>query len=222
MRTGRVLRLEPGGLELHADLSGLARGVINDMISRRDGTLYVGDMGARIFDDQPDYSVPGQLLKVSPSGAVSVVWDDLRAPNGLILTDDERTLIVAESGGMRLTAFDIGVDGSLSEMRVFAELRSTDPAAPISVPDGICLDTEGAVWAADPLGRRVVRIRRGGEITDEIHPPGLTPVACVLGNADRKTLFICAAAGWTHRDVAHTRTGCVLAIQVGVAGCGAP
>jgi sugar lactone lactonase YvrE len=222
METGRLLRLGDGGvIGVHADLSALSRGSLNDMIVRSDGTAFVGDMGSRIFTEHPDHTVPGQVLRVTPDGAVGVAWDDLRAPNGMVLTPDERTLILAESGGFRLLAFDVADDGSLGGQRVFADLPPAE-GAPVCAPDGICLDADGAVWVADPLGARVVRVVEGGAVTDEHVLDGLTPVACVLGGADRRTLFVCAAEGWRHADVAHLRTGRVLAIPVDVPGAGRP
>jgi sugar lactone lactonase YvrE len=223
MRSGRVLRYDPlRGLECHVDLSGPLRGVLNDMIVRSDGTAYVGDMGARIFDEKPDFSVPGQIFVVSPAGRIVMAWDELRAPNGMVLSGDERRMIVAESGGSRLTAFDVAADGTLHRMTTFAELHPSDPLVPVAAPDGICLDAEGAVWVADPIGRRVVRVQEGGQVTDEHGIDGLNPVACVLAGRDRRTLFICAAEGWAYHDVAHTRTGRIIAMDVAVPGAGAP
>lgn len=223
MGTSRLLRLgETGGLVLHADLTPFVRGVPNDMIVRSDGTAFVGDMGARIFDEEPDHSVPGQLLVVSPEGRVAVARDGLRAPNGMVLTDDERTLILAESGGLRLLGFSVAPDGSLGDEWVFAELHPSDPAARVSAPDGICLDAEGAIWVADPVGRRVLRVLDGGAVTDEVHLADLTPVACVLGGPDRRTLFVCAAQGWRRHDVLANPSGRILAFDVPVPGAGAP
>src|SRR5690606_16296889 len=180
METQKLLRLEPDGkLVEHADLSALARGSLNDMIVAADGTAYVGDMGARIHDPNSERK-PGQTLRVDPDGSVSCAADDLASPNGHILTEDGSTLIVAESGAARLTAFAVSPDGSLSDRRTYAELVPAKEGVAFAPPDGICLDAEGAVWVADPIGARVFRVREGGEVTDSIDFEGVIPVACVL------------------------------------------
>lgn len=223
MESARLLRVAgDGDITEHADLSALARGSLNDMIVRDDGTAYVGDMGARIFADHPDHSVPGQVLQVSPAGGVRVVYDDLRAPNGMVLTEDETTLVMAESGGFRLLAFDVEPDGALAGRRTFAELVPESPDVPVAPPDGICLDADGAIWVADPLGARVFRVHDGGEVSASHRFEGLTPVACVLGGTDRRTLYVCAAEGWRHDEVAGRRSGRILALTVPVPGVGKP
>lgn len=225
METGRLRRLERDGtLVEHADLSGLARGSINDMIVAADGTAYVGDMGARIHDPSAARR-PGQTIMVRPDGTVSCAADDLSSPNGHILTDDGRTLIVAESGGSRLTAFDVGADGSLSGRRTYADLvpsATGRPGVTVAPPDGICLDAEGAVWVADPIGARVFRVREGGEVTDEHVFADVIPVACVLGGADRRTLLVCVAADWKRDVVRQRATGRIDAFSVAVPGAGRP
>jgi sugar lactone lactonase YvrE len=222
METGKLLRREPDGeLVEHADLSSLARGSINDMIVAADGTAYVGDMGARLSVEGSE-RVPGQSIRVAPDGAVSCAADDLASPNGHILTDDGRTLIVAESGASRLTAFDVQPDGTLSNRRTYADLVPEKEGVPVAPPDGICLDAEGAVWVADPIGARVFRVREGGEVTDSIGFDGVIPVACVLGGPDRRTLFMCVAAHWKRDIVTAARTGRIDACEVDVPGAGRP
>jgi sugar lactone lactonase YvrE len=222
METGKLLRQEPdGALVEHADLSGLARGSINDMIVAADGTAYVGDMGARLSVEGGE-RVPGQSIRVAPDGSVSCAADDLASPNGHILTDDGRTLIVAESGASRLTAFSVQGDGSLTDRRPYAELVPEKEGLAFAPPDGICLDAEGAVWVADPIGARVFRVREGGEVTDSIGFDGVIPVACVLGGDDRRTLFMCVAAHWKRDIVTASRTGRIDAVAVDVPGAGRP
>jgi sugar lactone lactonase YvrE len=221
MESHRLLRLEPSGeLVTHADLSGLARGSLNDMIVSSDGTAYVGDMGMRVFDGGTRQ--PGQVLRVTASGDGSCAADEMEAPNGHVLTPDERTLIVAESAASRLTAFDVASDGTLSGRRVFAPLVPEDPSVPVAAPDGICLDADSAVWVADPIGRRVLRVREGGRVTDSHRFDGLVPVACVLGGEDRRTLYVCAAADWRRDVVVQAPTGRIEAIDVEVPGAGRP
>ena len=222
METQKLMRQEvDGSLVEHADLSGLARGSINDMIVAADGTAYVGDMGARIHDPSSE-RVPGQSIRVTAAGAVSCAADDLSSPNGHVLTPDEGTLIVAESGASRLTAFDVGEGGGLSNRRTFAELHPERAGVPVAPPDGICLDAEGAVWVADPIGARVFRVRAGGEVTDSIGFDRCIPVACVLGGPDRRTLMMCVAADWKREVVLQARTGRIDAVEVGVPGAGKP
>jgi sugar lactone lactonase YvrE len=222
MDTQKLLRIErDGSIVEHADLSPLARGSINDMIVAADGTAYVGDMGVRIFEEAGE-RVPGQTIRVTPDGGVSCAADDLASPNGHILTEDGKTLIVAESGGARLTAFDVADDGTLVNRRTFAELVPEKEGVVFAPPDGICLDSEGAVWVADPMGARVFRVLEGGEVTDSIGFDGVIPVACVLGGHDRRTLLMCVAADW-HRDVVkRAPTGRIDACEVDVPGAGRP
>jgi sugar lactone lactonase YvrE len=222
METQRLLRVEPdGSLSEHADLSGLARGSINDMIVAADGTAYVGDMGSRIHDAGSPRQ-PGQTIRVTADGAVSCAADGLQSPNGHILTDDGRTLIVAESGGSRLTAFDVDREGKLTNQRVYAELEPSRPNVSVAPPDGICLDAEGAVWVADPINARVSRVRQGGKVTDYIDFDDAIPVACVLGGSDRRTLLVCVAKDWRRDVVKQARTGRIDAIPVAVPGAGRP
>ncbi len=226
METQRLLRVEHDGeVAVHADLSSAARGSLNDMIVAPDGTAYIGDMGVRIHDLGVERR-PGQTFRVAPDGAWECAADDLESPNGHILTDDGRTLIVAESGGGRLTAFTVRPDGTLTDRRTYASLTPARDDVVFAPPDGICLDAEGAVWVADPLGARVFRVVQGGEVTDTIDfendLAGLIPVACVLGGADRRTLLMCVAADWKREALVGTRTGRILASDVDVPGAGRP
>jgi len=222
METQRLLRIEPDGeIAVQADLSSAARGSLNDMIVSADGTAYIGDMGARIQDLGADRR-PGQTFRVAPDGTWECAADDLQSPNGHVLTDDGRTLIVAESGGMRLTAFTVRADGTLTDRRTYAELVPERDGVPVAPPDGICLDAEGAVWVADPIGARVFRVREGGEVTDSIAYDDVIPVACVLGGPERRTLLMCVAADWKRDALAGRRTGRIDAYDVTVPGAGRP
>ena len=222
METQRLLRVEPDGtVVVHADLSAAARGSLNDMIVAADGTAYVGDMGVRIHELGAERRA-GQTFRVTPDGEWSCAADDLQSPNGHILTADGRTLIVAESGGMRLTAFAVAADGTLSGRRTYAELHPEKDGVPVAPPDGICLDAEGAVWVADPIGARVFRVREGGEVTDSIAFTDVIPVACVLGGSDRRTLLMCVAADWKRDVITQMRSGRIDACRVDVPGAGSP
>ena len=221
METQTVRRVEPdGSVVVHADLSAVARGSLNDMIVAADGTAYVGDMGSHI-QDASSARLTGQTFKIAPDGSWSCAADGLESPNGHILTEDGRTLIVAESGAARLTAFDVGPDGVLDNRRVFATLVALKEGYP-AVADGICLDEEGAVWYADPLGGGVCRVLCTGEVTDQVRFDDAIPFACVLGGADRRTLYVCVAADWKRDVVTVSRTGRIDACQVTVAGAGRP
>ncbi|HEV2093790.1 MAG TPA: SMP-30/gluconolactonase/LRE family protein, partial [Rubrobacter sp.] len=145
-----LLRWEPdGSLATHADLSGLSEHPWNDIVVDGRGNAYVGNIG---FDFPDGEFAPGTLALVAPDGSARRVADGVAFPNGMAVAPDNSTLIVAESYGSRLTAFNIGADGGLSDRRVWADLDD-------GVPDGICLDAEGAVWYADVPNSRCVRVR---------------------------------------------------------------
>jgi sugar lactone lactonase YvrE len=150
----KLLRMEAGGLVEHADLSGLAPHECNDMVVDLQGRAYVGHFGFDHFS-HAEFQ-PASLIAIETDGSTRVVADRLRFPNGTVITDDGRTLIVGESYGRCLTAFDVENDGSLSNRRVWADIGMA--------PDGICLDAEGCVWVASPTERAVVRVREGGVI----------------------------------------------------------
>jgi len=221
MESQQLRRVETdGSIAVHADLSSVAIGSLNDMIVAADGTAYIGDMGQRIHDGGPIR--PGRTFCVRPDGSWFVAADDLSSPNGHVLTPDERTLLVAESGGFRITAFDRAEDGTLSNRRLHIALEPAPDGPPVAPPDGICLDAEGAVWVADPIGRRVFRVRPDGATTDDHRFGDLVPVACVLAGTDRRTLVVCAAADWKRDVVRAARTGVLFGLDVEVAGVGRP
>jgi sugar lactone lactonase YvrE len=187
MNDQRVLRLEQGTLHEHADLSHYTRHPCNDMVVDRAGNAYVGHMGFDLLAPTPAPR-PAEILCVRPDGESHVAATDLHFPNGPAITEDGRTLIVAETFAGQLSAFTIGEAGALGARRVFASL-------PGRAPDGICLDAEGAVWVADARGGACVRVREGGEITDVIET-GRGCYACALGGNDGRTLFVCTADGY--------------------------
>jgi sugar lactone lactonase YvrE len=192
-----------------ADLSPLSTKPWSDLAVDGRGNAYVGNIG---FDFPFGEVTTGIVALVTPDGTVRPVADDVHFPNGIAITPDNRTLILAETYAHRLTAYTIKNDGSLSDRRVWAEL-------PGAFPDGICLDVEGAIWYADVPGRRCVRVREGGEILQTVEADRGC-FACVLGGASRTTLYI-VAAEWGGSD-ASTRTGQVLAVDVDVPGAGWP
>src|SRR5207245_6689644 len=126
----------------------------NDMVVDSAGRAYVGNFG---FDLQGGDVVPAKLARVDPDGSVHVAAEDLLFPNGTVILPGGRTLVIAETYGQRLTAFDVGADGSLSGRRVWAE-------TPGVFPDGVCLDAEGCIWVASPVTGEAIRYREGGEV----------------------------------------------------------
>jgi len=209
----RLLRREPdGSLVDHADLGGLSGHPWNDIVVDGRGNAYVGNIG---FDFPAGEFAPGSLALVTPDGEARQVADSLAFPNGVAVTPDNSTLIVAESYGGRLTAFDIGVGGGLSNRRVWADLDG-------GVPDGICLDAEGAVWYADVPNERCVRVREGGEVLQTVELDRGC-FACMLGGPDGKTLFM-VAREWRGMESAavEEKTGKILTAPAPAAGTGRP
>jgi sugar lactone lactonase YvrE len=228
MRDRALMRVRDGGkLEVHADLSGLAPWHINDMVVDAAGRAYIGNFGFDIMSGAPLRRTV--LIRVDPDGTATVAADDLAFPNGMVIFPDGRTLVVAESLAKRLTAFDVAADGTLSNRRAWAQLGEMPDTEDVGeviaaggvAPDGIALDAEGAIWAADAVGGRVVRVREGGEIVEEI-APGTGVFACALGGAEGRTLFLCAAPSFLEHERAHTRDGQLLACEVDVPRAGLP
>jgi sugar lactone lactonase YvrE len=228
MRDRRVLRVRDGGEpEIHADLSSLAPWHLNDMVVDAAGRAYVGNFG---FDLMSLATIRETgLICVQTDGSATMVADGLRFPNGMVIAPDGRTLVVAETIAGRLTAFDVDDDGGLSNRRVWAQLSATVDtedmgevlAAGGIAPDGIALDAEGAIWAADALGGRVLRLREGGEIVEEI-APGIGVFACALAGADGRTLVMCAAPSFAEHERRDTREAKLLACEVDVPRAGLP
>ncbi len=209
-----LLRREPdGSLVTHADLTGLSEFAWNEIVVDGRGNAYVNGPGFDLMGGGAP--APGLVALVTPDGSARRVGGGVKFPNGMAVTPDNSTLIVAESYGGRLTAFDIGADGGLSNQRVWAELGG-------GVPDGICIDAEGAVWYADVPNRRCVRVREGGEVLQTVEVDRGC-FACMLGGADGRTLFI-AAAEWRGpaNMLDEPRTGQVLTVDVTVPGAGWP
>lgn len=203
-----------GATRVYANLSKYVPGPCNDMLVDPAGRAYVGNFGFNLYADEPERAT--DLLCVLPDGSVRVAARELRFPNGMALTPDGRTLIVAETFGQRISAFDVDVEGNgaLSRRRVFADLAG-------SYPDGLCLDAEGAVWVADARGNRVLRVKEGAGIVDSIAMGDEQCYACMLGGEDGHTLFLCAAPGIGAENGAR-RAGRILAVRVDVPHAGLP
>lgn len=208
----KLLRQEANGaLVEHADLGGIATWHCNDMVVDTQGRAYVGNFG---FDTHGGVEARlADLVRVDPDGSVSVAERGFQFPNGTVITPDGKTLIIGETRGQCLTAFDIDEDGNLSNRRVWADI---DP----HFPDGICLDAEGAIWVADPRGKCFVRVKEGGEITDTIDP-GRGAYACMLGGDDGRTLYCCTATGSGPHAEAR-RDGRIETVRVDVPHAGVP
>jgi sugar lactone lactonase YvrE len=208
-----LLRREPDGpLVTHADLSTLSEHPWNDIVVDGRGNAYIGNIG---FDFPEAEFAPGTLALVTPDGSARQVADGVAFPNGIVVTPDNSTLIVAESYANRLTAFDITADGSLCNQREWADLGG-------GVPDGICLDAEGAVWYGDVPNKQCVRVREGGEVLQTI-ALDRGCFACMLGGPDGKTLFM-VAQEWSGMESTADgeRTGQLLTAPAPAAGAGRP
>ena len=203
-REGLLMRREGDGpLVTHADLRDLSDKGWNEIVVDGRGNAYIN-------------GGPGIAL-LTPAGSVRQVADNFDFPNGMAITPDNSTLIIAESDGKRLTAFDMAADGSLSNRRLWADLHD-------GVPDGICIDADKAVWYADVPNKRCVRVREGGEVLQIVNADRGC-FACMLGGLNRRTLFM-VVTEWRGMEkvaeVAQARTGRVLAVEAPAPGVGWP
>ncbi|HKP79924.1 MAG TPA: SMP-30/gluconolactonase/LRE family protein [Phenylobacterium sp.] len=219
----RLLRRSPEGrIAVHAELGHIADFHCNDMVVDAAGGAYVGNFG---FDLQAAVRARGvesvladhptaRLAYVAPDGAARVVAEDMHFPNGSVITPDGRTLIVAETLGAVLTAFDIGAEGRLSNRRVWAK---TWPR----VPDGIALDADGAIWIANPIATDCARIAPGGEVL-EVIDTGEACYACMLGGEGGRHLFMLTSASDDHETGPRSPTGKILVAEVDSPRAGRP
>jgi sugar lactone lactonase YvrE len=222
MTARSVLRLQAGNLAVHADLSSIATWHCNDMVVDSVGRAYVGNFGFDLETAEANGTLDevvaahdgATLIRVDPDGSVHAAAEGLMFPNGTVITPDGRTMIVAETFGRRLTAFDIDGDGSLSNRRVWADLGRR-------LPDGICLDDDGAIWVANPVASECFRVVEGGEVVDVVETDNRC-FACMLGGPDRRTLFMLTSRFSSAVEAAPRRTGNVLIADVETAGVGLP
>jgi sugar lactone lactonase YvrE len=209
---GRLLELEPGGsLVTRAELG---RPGWNDIVADGRGNIYINRAG---FNPMAGEAFrPGSVFHVAADGSVRQAADDIAFPNGMAVTADNSTLLVADSYRHRLVAFDIGPDGGVSGRRIWADLGE-------GTPDGICADAQNAVWYADVPGKRCMRVAEGGTVlqTVELDRGGF---ACALGGPGKTTLFIVAAEwrGISAAEMVAPGSGQVLTTQVDVPGAGWP
>jgi sugar lactone lactonase YvrE len=227
MKTQKVMRLDDDGvLREHGDAGAHSINLSNDMAVDGRGNAYVATFGFDFFNGgQP---VPGNIVHVRPDGSAGVGAEELLFANGMVVTPDDGTLIVAETFGGRLSAFDIAADGSLGNRRVFAQLSPTQSWDSFETmlqtglaPDGIALDAEGHVWVADALNGRAVRVAEGGDIVDEVKAPngwGLYSVA--LGGDDGRTLLACVAPTFAEAERRAADEGMLFTYEVDVPRAG--
>jgi sugar lactone lactonase YvrE len=214
MEDRRLLRMEYGHLVVHAELYEVAEHHCNDMVVDAVGRAYVGNFGfdhvearrAGTLREAIAAHTGGTLVRVDPDGSVHRVAKGLMFANGMVITLDGRTLIVAETLGSRLTAFRIDADGTLADRRVWADLGDRQP-------DGICLDQTGAVWVADCTRNECVRVAEGGEELQVVHTP-LHCYACTLGGRDGRTLFMMTAPAYDPDRNHRHATGAIVAVDV--------
>lgn len=189
-----VMRFDGSHLEPHADLSSLAPYDINDMCVDRHGHAFVGQFGYDMWGGQAQAEAP--LLRVDADGSAREVADGMRMANGMVITADHSTLLVAESSGKCIIGFDLADDGLLSNRRVWAELDD--------YPDGIGIDAEDGVWVASPVSDRFTRVVEGGDVTATVDTPGRHAIACAVGGVDGHTLYMLTSATLGHRAESQT------------------
>jgi sugar lactone lactonase YvrE len=212
-------REQDGTVVRHGDLTPWATWHANDMVVASNGQAYAGNFGFDLdglYDGttEPSAIAPTSLVRVDPDGTSCEAAADIAFPNGTVITDDDATLIIAESMGQRLTAFDRQPDGSLTGRREWAPL-------PGIAPDGICLCSDGTVWVANALGSECVRVAEGGEILERvITSQGC--FACMLGGEDRRTLYLVTAASSDAAKARVERNGALERVRTSVPGAGLP
>ncbi len=215
-----IMRREPdGSLVQHGDLKPWATWNANDMVVAANGQAYAGNFGFDLdglYDGttEPSAIVPTSLIRVDPDGTSSEAASEIAFPNGTVITDDGRTLIIAESFGGKLTAFDRADDGSLSNRRDFAVL-------PGIAPDGICLCADGSVWVANALGAECVRVAEGGAVLERV-VTSMNCYACMLGDDDRLTLYLVTAVDSDAGKARVARHGAIEKVRTTVPGAGLP
>ena len=215
-------RAKDGTISVHADLGHIADFHCNDMVVDAQGGAYVGNFGFDLDAELEARGVPAvladhptaKLAYVAPDGQTRIAAEDLHFPNGPVITPDGKTLILGETLSATLTAFDIGPGGDLSNRRVWASIAPR-------VPDGICLDAEGAIWVANPIAPECVRIAEGGAVL-EVIDTGQPCYACMLGGDDGKTLFMLTAASSLAHVAAEKATGQLLVATVDSPRAGRP
>jgi sugar lactone lactonase YvrE len=230
MKDHRVLRRSPDGqVTEHAEVAEYCGGNLNDMVVDARGHAYVGNFGFDLMAGaDPAETV---LIHVGPDGSVDVAAEEMRFPNGSVITPDGRTLIVGETAASRYTAFTIGEDGSLGDRRVWGQMAEAPDLGPLDEvlpllkfgPDGCTLDAEGHIWSADSVGTRCCRVAPGGDIVEELPAPdGMGFFACMLGGDDGRTLLLCSAPDFGEVPRSENRDAVLFTTRVEVPHAGLP
>lgn len=215
-----VMRREPDGTIVHhGSLEPWATWHANDMVVAANGQAYAGNFG---FDLDGLYEgrvtgsdiAPASLVRVDPDGTSCEAAADLAFPNGTVISEDGATLIIAESMGGRLTAFDRAADGTLSNRRVWATLQGI-------APDGICLCADGSVWVANAAAHECVRVAEGGAVLERV-VTSMNCYACMLGDDDRRTLYLVTAVDSHDAKARAARNGAIERVRTDVPGAGLP
>ena len=215
MRDRRLLSWDGTALDQVADLSEHTHWHCNDMVVDGSGNAYVGNFGFDLYDPEAEQRATNVVF-VSVDGEVRVAASDLWFPNGMVITPDGSTLVVGESFGGGLTEFSIDVDGTLYDRREFGRVKG-------SVPDGICLDADGAIWMASPVSNRCVRVGADGAVLDEVFTSEERQAfACMLGGDDGRTLFVCTALDSEPEQAVARRAGRIECVEVDVPHAGLP
>ena len=228
MRDRKIMRREfDASLVEHADLSDLAPWHLNDMLVDNEGRAWLGNFG---FDLMGGAGVTTtNLICVDQNGCATIAAGGLGFPNGMVLTPNGKTLIVAETTMNRLTAFELA-SGALGRQWTWAAFGDP-PTSPdfatlfnqVDVaPDGICLDAEGAIWVADAKNGRLLRVAEGGDVLEELKTDDLGAFACMLGGADGRTLFVCVAPTFHEAEASADHRAAIWMTHVGVPRAGLP
>ncbi len=229
MKSRKIMRLESDGeLVVHADIAQHCGGHANDMVVAPNGNAYVGNFGFDLMGGE-DYKSAGLIL-VKPDGSSQLVAEGLAFANGMVISADEKTLIVNELFGNRISQFDIHADGTLGARRDFASYGELGDEPNLGtrignakiLPDGLALDSEGAVWIANTIHQQTLRIAEGGEILETINTSDEGVFAVALGGADGKTLFMCAAPDWDEASRKAETKARMLSTHVKVGHAGTP
>ena len=221
MKDRKLMSFKDGQLKERADLTEFSSFHCNDMVVDIDGNAFIGNFGFNTYDVEE--IKPTNLILVKPGEEPVLAADNLFFPNGTVITPDNKTLIVGETYAARLTAFDKSEDGSLSNRRIWADLKVNAEEGTVPLPDGMCIDEEGAIWVASPSTAEVIRVHEGGMISERI-PVQTNAFACMLGGEDRRTLFICTSngSGVDPGAALREKSGKIEITQVDVPGCGKP
>lgn len=225
-----VLRIEPSGIRsVHAELGGISTGMLNDLVVDGAGNTWVGNLGFDFVGGAP--VAPTRLVRIRPDGDAEAVGDDVWFPNGMAITPDGGTLLVGESFGNRISAFPLSPTGEVGPRRTWAAFGGMPDTSDASefvgrlsaMPDGMCLDAEGALWMADAIGSRVIRVTEGGTVLAEVSTAEAGAFACMLGGADGRTLFICSSLPLDrHEEATTTRNGTLLTMTAPAPRAGRP